>query len=234
MSFYTQFAEYYEEIFSFSTGVASFLERNASSGSNCLDVGCGTGHYAGFLAARERIVMGIDLDGAMIAYAKVHYPQVTFLKMDMRDISELGAGFDTIFCIGNSGAHLPQQDMLAFISSVKAQLNPGGTWILQLMNWDYVLLQEKVTFPVIHTRNELTFERSYTQISRESVMFNTRLKHREELVFKDSVPLYPILSREVQQYHIKAGFKPVAHYANYAGDAFDPGSFSASIFVFRS
>ena len=60
MSFYSKFASYYEAIFPFSQSVADFLREYSSPQQTCLDVGCGTGHYAEDLAVSEYQVTGID------------------------------------------------------------------------------------------------------------------------------------------------------------------------------
>lgn len=234
MSFYSMFAQYYEEIFPFSPGVFSFLQRYSKPMQRCLDVGCGSGHYAGQLAVDGYDVTGIDLDAAMIDFALSHYPSAIFEVMDMRKITELGGGYDFVYCIGNSGAHLPQADFRRFLADLRKVLNPGGRWILQLMNWDYVLRQDEVHFPVIKTESDLTFTRAYTHISPESVQFETALLSDDAFIFEDSVPLYPAVSPDVIAMHMDLGFELLAHFGSYAGSAFDPGVFSASIYVFSA
>jgi SAM-dependent methyltransferase len=232
MSFYTKFAQHYEMIFPFSQGIADFLVRYSGGARHCLDVGCGSGHYAGYLATQGYAVTGLDLDAAMIAYARMHYHDVAFYCMDMRHIKVFTAGYDFIYCIGNSGAHLPRDDFRQFVTDLRTMLTPGGTWILQLMNWDYVLKQNQVTFPVIETENNLTFKRVYSRISAESVQFETSLFSGNDMIFEETVPLYPLLTKEVVQIHADLGFVCKAHYANYAGGMFYPDVFSANLFVF--
>jgi len=234
MSFYAKFAAYYEAIFPFNQGVYDFLKRYSRPSQRCLDVGCGSGHYTGQLAVQGYDTIGIDLDSAMIAYAQQHYADAAFYCMDMRNVVELDATFDFIYCIGNSGAHLPQDAFANFTADIRTMLNPGGTWILQLMNWDYVLKHDTLTFPVIKTENNLTFTRAYTHISPASVLFETALVSGNDVIFEDSVPLYPIVSHDVIQLHVNLGLTPVAHYGNYAGDVFKPDVFSASIYVFSA
>jgi 2-polyprenyl-3-methyl-5-hydroxy-6-metoxy-1,4-benzoquinol methylase len=234
MSFYAQFAKYYEDIFPFSSGVYAFLRRYSTPSHRSLDVGCGSGHYTGHLAADGYDVTGIDLDSAMIAYAQQHYPDAAFNTMDMRNILELGVEYDFIYCIGNSGAHLPQDAFATFLTDLRTILKPRGAWILQLMNWDYVIKQDSVTFPIITTENDLRFTRAYTHISPASVQFETALVSGSETIFEDAVPLYPMGSQDLIRMHAGLGFSPVAHYGNYGGGAFDPDVFSASIYVFSA
>jgi len=174
MSFYSAFATYYEVIFPFSETVYAFLRRCLPSSGVVLDVGCGTGHYAGQLAADGFAAVGVDLDAAMIAYAQEHYPQAAFQRLNMLDIAALGQTFDAIFCIGNTAAHLTQAQFAHFLDAGRRSLTPGGVWIVQVMNWDYVLTQPAVTFPVM-TAGDATFYREYRDISEQQVTFHTRL-----------------------------------------------------------
>ena len=114
MSFYTQFAETYESIFPFSEAVYGFLRRYLPAPpASVLDVGCGTGHYTGALAADGYDAVGIDLDAAMIAHARAHYSTARFHVMDMLDIADLDHPFDGLACIGNTAAHLTQAQFSA-------------------------------------------------------------------------------------------------------------------------
>ena len=174
MPFYAAFAEHYEAIFPFSATVYALLRRYISpEHRRCLDVGCGTGHYCGRLAADGFDAVGIDLDAAMIAQAQRRYPQATFHALNMLDIASLvsTAGelrFDAAFCIGNTAAHLTQAQFAQFLDSVQAVLEPGAPWILQVMNWDYVLERDAFTFPVIEAPQGLTFHRAYRDISADA------------------------------------------------------------------
>ena len=242
MSFYTQFTQHYEAIFPFSETVYTFLRRYIPPGWRCLDVGCGTGHYTGRLADDGCKSTGIDLDAAMVAHAQTHYPQAIFHTMNMLDIADLlfPTPFQTIFCIGNTAAHLTQAQFATFLDAVRRTLAPGGTWILQVMNWDFVLTQPSFTFPVITANNDIIFRREYRDISEQHVTFHTRLQAGDSgisrdagTIFEDSVPLYPLRSSRIIEMHEKAGFTCTGHFGNYAGSSFDPGKFSANIYVFR-
>lgn len=232
MSFYAAFAAHYEAIFPFSETVYVFLRRCLPPSGAVLDVGCGTGHYAGRLAADGFAAVGVDLDAAMIAYAREHYPQAAFHCLNMLDIVDLGQTFDAIFCIGNTAAHLTPPQFAHFLDAGRRSLAPGGVWIVQVMNWDYVLTQPSVTLPLI-TAGDATFHREYRDISEQQVTFHTRLVVGGGEVFQDATPLYPLRSADIRDAHTRVGFTPLAHFADYAGHPFDPATFSANLFVFR-
>ncbi len=246
MSFYAEFADHYEAIFPFSDTVYALLRRYIlPEHRRCLDIGCGTGHYCGRLAADGFDAVGIDLDTAMIAHARQHYPQAAFHVLNMLDIAALASTdrtdategemeFDTAFCIGNTAAHLTQLQFAQFLDSVQRVLKPGAPWILQVMNWDYVLERETFAFPLIETSQGLTFHREYRAVSEAQVTFHTRLQSGANIIFEDEVLLYPLRSADIAHLHQRRGFTSRAHFGSYAGAPFDPAEFSANIFVFAA
>jgi len=234
LSFYTQFAETYESIFPFSAAVYGFLRTYLPAvPATVLDVGCGTGHYAGSLPLDGYIATAVDLDAAMIDYARAHYPAVDFHMLNMLDIGTLGQSFDGVACIGNTAAHLTQTQFGEFTRAVRDVLPAGGPFVLQVMNWDYVLTQTSVIFPVIEGDGDAVFYRAYRDISEVQVTFATRLEVEGETVFEDSVPLYPMRSEELVAQAAALGFELVEHIGSYGSVPFDPDVFSASVFVFR-
>ena len=135
MSFYSEFAQHYERIFPFREEVYTFLRGSLSAQDRrILDAGCGTGDYCGRFAAEGFEAVGVDLDPAMVEAARRRYPTAAFHRLDMLEIAGLGSGFDLVFCIGNTTAHLTQEAFARFIQSVRGMLRPGGRWIFQVVN----------------------------------------------------------------------------------------------------
>lgn len=237
-TFYSSFATYYEAIFPFSTGVYAFLRHAIPAHCRiCVDIGCGTGHYAARLAENGLAMSAVDLDAEMIVYAQQHYPQVAVECMDMCAVATFPrvfgvAAFEAAYCIGNTAAHLPPTDLATFLVDLARILRPGAVWIMQVMNWDYVLQHRAFTFPLIETENGVTFQRAYRDIAEEKVTFHTRLQSGSRVIFEDAVPLYPLRSSEIIRLHTQTGFTLRKHVGNYAGAAWDAHIFSANIFVF--
>ena len=114
MSFYSKFSTYYEKIFPFKKAKFAFLESYVTAtGPSVLDVGCGTGHFAGKFAESGARASGIDLDEQMISYAKAHYPAATFSALNMVDVKTLDQSFDLIFSVGNVVSHLSKTEYCA-------------------------------------------------------------------------------------------------------------------------
>jgi SAM-dependent methyltransferase len=234
MSFYSNFAEHYETIFPFREEVHAFLRQSLpQAGRRILDAGCGTGDYCGRFAAEGFEAVGVDLDPAMVEAARRRYPAARFHCLDMLEIAALGPAFDLIFCIGNTAAHLPQAAFASFIQAVKGILRPGGRWIFQVVNWDYILSRgsDRFSLKTIETE-DATFEREYRDVSDKRLRFCTRLRVSGRTVFEGEVWLYPMPEAEVLRLHQTAGFTPVGHYGDYRRTPFDPSRDSGSVYVF--
>lgn len=234
MGFYSDFAEYYEAVFPFREEVYAFLRSRMPPGTRrVLDIGCGTGHYCGRLAADGFEAAGIDLDPKMIEVATARYPDARFHRLDMREIGRLSPPFDATFCIGNTLAHLPGPDYPAFLGTLVALLRPAGRWIFQVMNWDYILDRGGYTFKPRGLGAEVVFERAYRDLSEDRVRFATRLRSQGRQVFEGEAWLYPVRAGAYRRLHEAAGFAEVEHLGDFDGRPFTPTAESASLFVFE-
>src|SRR5258708_38881552 len=116
-------------------------------GDAVLDVGCGTGIDAGFLARTGVRVMGTDASPSMIAQARTKVgvdPFKELVELRVLDIREIGslpvAGFDGIVSAFASLSTVA--DLEAFAQQAASLLRPRGAMVLHLLNrsslWDWV------------------------------------------------------------------------------------------------
>jgi 2-polyprenyl-3-methyl-5-hydroxy-6-metoxy-1,4-benzoquinol methylase len=88
MSFYSEFACWYEQIFPFREEVYLFLREHAvPPGCAVLDAGCGPGHYCRRFHQDGFRPTGMDLDPEMIAAAAGTSPAVAFHCMDITELA---------------------------------------------------------------------------------------------------------------------------------------------------
>lgn len=236
MTFYSQFAEYYEAVFPYRDEVAAFLRRYIPDGRRrLLDAGCGTGHYCGRFAADGFEVVGVDLDPQMIDVARKRYPASTFRCLNLLDIGTLSPPFDFVFCIGNVAPHLTQEEFARFVGDVADLLRPGGVWIFQVVNWDHVLARGGYPFrPRPLGKGEAVFLREYREVSESRVRFVTRLVAADRTVFEGNVWLYPLRTDAYLQLHRERSFELLDHFADFQGTPYATTSDAGSVFVFRS
>ncbi|MGA3089213.1 MAG: methyltransferase domain-containing protein [Terriglobales bacterium] len=135
-------ADSYDQGFTFSkigqaqrAAVWKELSRAFRSGDRVLEIGCGTGIDACFLAERGVSVVACDSSAAMIRIAERRVRQRRAHRVDLRLLSAEGLGriqseapFDGIF--SNFGALNCVEDLQAVARSLGHLLKPGGTALL--------------------------------------------------------------------------------------------------------
>ena len=105
-----------------------------SGGVNLLDVACGTGSHAAFLAKYYK-VEGVDLDPGMIALARKKHPKMRFFQGDMLDLN-LNRRFDAITCLFSSIGYVKTKaNLRKAVKAMARHLRDDG--ILMIEPWFY-------------------------------------------------------------------------------------------------
>ena len=121
--------------------------RLFSAGQSVLDLGCGTGIDAVFLARRGVRVMGIDASPAMIAQSRAKLAAAELADLvDLRvmEIARAGTlplqGFDGIICAFAALSTIAELDVVA--ASLARLLRPRGILVVHLLNrwslWEWL------------------------------------------------------------------------------------------------
>ena len=234
MSLYSEFAFYYETIFPFREEVYLFLREYATpAGCTVLDAGCGPGHYCRRFQQEGFRPTGIDLDPEMIAAAAATSPAIAFQAMDIAELASLNQSFRLIYSIGNVVAHLSPERFSAFLGQVHAALEPGGCWIFQTVNWDYLLQLTQYRFPVKTVGNgSLSFHRRYLDLSPDQAIFEVELMADNRMIFNEQATLYPLTADGFHQLHKAAGFSLEGTYGGFDKTAFSREQNSGLIMLF--
>ena len=227
-NFYSSISEYYSEIFPFNPAQLQFVIKNTGglSGKKVLDIGCATGELSFQLAKNGAQVTGIDLNEDLLDKAKTGkaHPKITFRKGDMLKLKSdfQNKTFDTVLCFGNTLVHLPASGLiLKMMKGVYDVLKPGGVFLLQILNYDYILSEPVTELPLIETEN-IKFVRHYSfDESSPLISFQTELhlKKEGEVIFNET-PLLALKSNELKNLLDEAGFKGVGFFANFREAAF--------------
>lgn len=101
----------------------AFVERCA--GGPIIDLGCGPGHIAAYLAGRGARVEGLDLSPAMIDEARASHPGIAFRVADMFALPHADrslAGAVVFYAI----VHLRSDELAAPMRELHRVLAPGG------------------------------------------------------------------------------------------------------------
>lgn len=112
--------------------------------ASILDLGCGTGEHADFLAGRGLRAVGIDLSEAQIAKAREYEGRhgEAGPRFVVGDFTELGRHTDERFgaaiWLGNGLPHLEDEPLAAALAALAERLLPGGVLLLQLLNYQRI------------------------------------------------------------------------------------------------
>jgi SAM-dependent methyltransferase len=107
-------------------GEADFVQ--SFSPASVLDAGCGTGRVGRELARRGLDVVGVDIDGDMLATAKRKSSDIPWRLADLRDV-DLGRAFDAIVMAGNVMIFLSPGTEADVVVNMARHVHDGGVLI---------------------------------------------------------------------------------------------------------
>ncbi|MHB8063251.1 MAG: class I SAM-dependent methyltransferase [Ruminiclostridium sp.] len=229
MGFYEEISKYYDNIFPIGDEQIGFLkEVLGKPPKSVLDIACGTGGYSLELAAQGYAVTAVDLDAEMIGQSEIKVMKegrsIKFLQANMLDLeSKLSQKFNLAFCIGNSIVHLENiLQIKEFLNSAKKLIEVDGSLVLQIINFDRILLKDIKSLPTIEDKKlGLSFERNYSYDKQgNKIYFKTKLSV-DGRSFENEIPLYPLLQDEIVDAVNDAGFKKVKLFGDFNGTEFD-------------
>jgi SAM-dependent methyltransferase len=120
-----------------------FIEESlgVKPGGQVLDVGCGYGRHAIELVQRGLDVTGLDLSLPLLLRAadeaQKRAVSVNFVHADMREMA-FEKQFDGIYCMLTSFGYFDEETNLRVAEGIGRALKPGGRFLLDLVNRDYV------------------------------------------------------------------------------------------------
>jgi glycine/sarcosine N-methyltransferase len=196
------------------------------SGKEILDIGCATGELANNLADKGAKVIGIDLNEDLLNQAKSNKMQAG-LQFQIGDMLELENDFqqnqfDSVLCFGNTLVHLQSIDLIEkMLKGVKSILKPGGQFLMQILNYDYILNEKVSELPLIETEN-IRFIRNYKfNVNSALIRFQTDLYLRkEDQIVSNETSLFAIRGSELLDILEICGFKNVELYSNFKQSPF--------------
>ncbi len=124
----------------------------AGPSKRLLDLGCGTGEHARFLADRGFEVVGVDASASMIeqALAEPVPPGLALVRGDIAELDRLTEGrFGGAICLGNTLPHVKTEPALeGFLGGLRRRLSPGASWLLQLLNYERIVARKERHLPL--------------------------------------------------------------------------------------
>ncbi|MFE8697888.1 class I SAM-dependent methyltransferase [Cytobacillus sp. FJAT-53684] len=217
MPFYKVITPYYDHIFPMNDKTKQFLAANLKKGGKVLDVGAGTGNMALSLANDGFAVTATEpeemMAGQILVKAEEGKTQINVTTKSMQQLEDFPEGFDGIYCIGNTLAHLNTlEEFSQFFQQSYKKLNENGTLIFQIVNFEKVLANQDFHFPVIK-KDEFEFQRSY-DLQNGKILFTTTLLVDGKSQ-SNTIPLYPATAAELLPLLERAGFEQINTFGNF-------------------
>lgn len=130
------------------------IEETLSTGPSrrLLDLGCGTGEHARFLAAQGLDVVGVDGSESMLEKARDQPlpPNLRFVAGDLTRLEEaVGGFFDGAICLSNTLPHLTtREDLYSFFRGLRLRLAEGAPVLVQLLNYERIFARGERHLPI--------------------------------------------------------------------------------------
>jgi 2-polyprenyl-3-methyl-5-hydroxy-6-metoxy-1,4-benzoquinol methylase len=238
--FYTSISKYYSEIFPYQPAQLQFVKKRAGelAGKQILDIGCSTGELAFQLANTGAKVTGIDLNKDLLGHAlgcsgfrsadiTIRGLESASPRFQIGNMLELETDFppgqfDVVLCFGNTLVHLQTRELIRqMLKGVFTVLKPGGFFLLQILNYDYILGEQVSELPVIETEN-IRFIRKYKfEENNPLIRFQTNLfLKKEDKTISNETLLFGLKSAELTELLKNAGFFEIEMFSNFKQEPF--------------
>ncbi len=234
MNFYDDIAEYYDEVTNLNQRkeaaaafVSTLLQRYPIA--DAVDVACGNGLYAIQLAEHGVKVTGVDISVELLKEAEKRAAakslSIDWKTEPMQNLAHaLHEQQDAVLCMGNSVPHLlDEKDLSAAISNFYKSLRYGGVLVLQLLNYEQILLQGERIVGITRQRNQ-EFIRFYDFLP-ERLSFNVlTIKWQDKTCVHDlkSTMLYPYTRQELVNALERHNFRNISDWGGVDFKPYDP------------
>ena len=226
--FYTSISNYYSEIFPYKPMQLQFVKNRVGdlTGKSVLDIGCATGELAFQLANEGAEVTGIDLNEDLLQQAKSGkaHPNIQYRVGNMMHLENnfRTAQFDTVMCFGNTLVHLPTKELiLQMLKGVYTILKPGGNFLFQILNYDYILNESVTELPLIETDNILFIRKYKMDENSPIIQFQTDLVLKNENeVISNQTSLLALQSADLVDLLNQAGFRNIELFSNFKQETY--------------
>jgi SAM-dependent methyltransferase len=111
-----------------------------STGKKVLEIGCGDGYGAAYLAQVAAEVIGIDYEEDIILKARDKYKcrNLIFMDMDAVSLRYQDGSFD-VACSFQVIEHIPEEQLPLYLSEIKRVLKKGGKFYLSTLNLGHTM-----------------------------------------------------------------------------------------------
>ena len=99
-----------------------------------LDICCGPGRHAKYLAYAGYEITGVDRDSEAILQARTKVPAAKFFELDQRDLRRVSGPFDAAVLLWQSFGYFDPAGNDQVLADIAGLLRPGGRLLLELFH----------------------------------------------------------------------------------------------------
>jgi len=234
LAFYTDLSDVYDALFPVSEAQKALFDRILSSGPvrRVADAGCGSGAQLLPFAQAGAECIGFDPDPALVALARKKLGRWPAARVEVGGFADterlVRPPADLLLCLGNSLVHVPQEEAARFLRDACAVLSGGGRLLLQILNYDRLLLHGVTSLPLMTVADgAVEFRRGYAWEGPRKVRFRTALRVStggQPRIFHNDISLHPLYPDELWEMLSRAGFSDIRFTGDFAGSEFSPDS----------
>lgn len=150
-----------------------------------LDLTCGTGSQVFWLVKHGYEVFGVDLNSKILEIAQHKAKQQNIsLQLEQGDMRTAKIGqFDAVLTIFNAIGHLTKEDFELALQNINSNLKPGGLYIFDIFNLDYLLHEDNITKLTIDWQKKsgetMAREIQYSTISQSGILASYDIYHEQ-------------------------------------------------------
>lgn len=216
--FYNEFAAFYDGMINFKSSLErkkfllkSFINENYKTAA---DIGCGTGLDSIALVMNELSVTAFDPSPQMINHARSNAEsfgyKINFINSGADRIdNEFINKFDIAISLGNAIANIPTDILILTIDNIYKMLTSGGTFLLQILNYDLILSKEERIVNITRADDNF-FVRFYDfewDLLRFNILvFNEKETRQHRLI---STQIFPHSKSDILNILEECGFKNI-------------------------
>ena len=171
-------------------GLARLIGR--PDGSGILDLGCGYGRVSTPLRNRGYRVVGYDLSPPLLKRAHEGEPAGAWVRGDMRELPFAGS-FDWVVSLFNTMGYFEEEDEnFRVLRSVSEALRPGGRFVCQLVNRDYLV--RRFAAREVHRRDDriVLEERDFDAVANRVHTRTTVFDGAERREYASAIRVYTV------------------------------------------
>lgn len=186
-----------------------------------LDLTCGTGSQALWLAKRGFDVVGSDFNTKMLKIAenktREEKLEITFLQGDMRT-KKVGK-FDAVITIFNAVGHLTKLDFEKAMRNIYENLKDGGLYVFDINNLSYLKKDNNITTLTIDwqkiVENKTVRVIQYSTIDKSGILASYTTFHELESskpkISRSAQTLQVYSAKQLEEMLHRNGFKVLYH-----------------------